>query len=118
MPTHITIENSINDFDQHAIQTATFTNTHTINAYDVTLHNGASLVARIGNGTDSERFMIECGHDGVSTAVDTTSLLLVGDYLDLTITSAIVGDEFQITLTDTDTVSTKTLKYYVMPSNL
>ncbi len=118
MPTHITNENSIHNFDQHAIQSVDFNATHTFNAYNITEHNGASLVARIGNGTNAERFIIECGHDGSATAIDISSMVLSGDYFDFTFTTGIVGDYFQITVTDSETVTTKTLKYYVVPSSL
>ena len=119
MAEHITKENhNIHSFDDHAIQTVTWTGTTNIDIYDTTSYNGASVVAKITDGTNVERILVECGHDGTDTVIDATHMLISGNYFDLTITSSLVSSSFRLTIVNSDAVATNTLKYYTVPSSL
>ena len=119
MAEHLTAENhSIHDFNTHQIITETWTGSTSMSIYDGADSNGASIIAKLTNGTDVSRYIIEIGHDGTDTGIDVTEMLISGTQMDISFTTAITSGDLVLTITNSAGAENNTIKYYAVPSLL
>ena len=115
MPKHTTVEDTIHSFESHAPVSVSWQGSTVINTYDKTEHSSVEFVGRISNGTDSEMLRISMLNDSSDNTGIDVYRLAISTYLNLDISSAVVGDDVQLTIENTEATEDNTLSYYVIP---
>lgn len=114
----LTDNHSIHSMGSHAVQTSLGIGSQNIILYSTTEYNGATVTMHVHDGTNHERIIIEIGNFGNSIGIDDTRILITGSMLDLTFSTAVVNNQLRLTVNNSDTVSTTTIKYYVISNSL
>lgn len=118
MPKHITIDDSVHEMTSHSVQTHSWTGSSSFNIYSTASYNGARITMHVNDGTNHERVIFEIGNVASDTGFDETRTLLKGSQMSLNFSTAVVGNNLQLTIDNTDVANTTTIKYYVMANSL
>lgn len=120
MPVHTTVEDDIHSFETHQIKQLIFLDQQSIPIYTIAEHKAASFVARIDNGTNTMKLIVDLVDDGTGVGIDVRQIPVGGDsnLIPYSITATILTGNVVLTIQNPVPAETNTLKYYVIPSNL